>query len=123
MPMRPKQDLVDDSRDLLLSLQTSQDRAGLQVLLLHTRPALPLLQERLQVPAHPRQVKVQRDNHYNHQMASPINNNKGHMDRPNNTHNKAPMDNYHTHNNVDNYTQMDTYHNKAHMDNYTPLDS
>ena len=56
-------------------------------------------------------------------MASPINNNKGHMDRPNNTHNKAPMDNYHIHNNVDNYTQMDTYHNKAHMDNYTPLDS
>ena len=46
-------------------------------------------------------------------MASPINNNKGHMDRPNNTHNKAtPMENNHTH---------DTYHNKAHMDNCTPL--
>ena len=47
-------------------------------------------------------------------MASPINNNKRHMDRPNNSHNKAtPMEN--------NHTQMDTYHNKAHMDNCTPL--
>ena len=53
MPMCPKEDLVDDSRDLLLPLQTASDRADLQVLRLRPHPQMPLLQEYLQVPAHP----------------------------------------------------------------------
>ena len=53
MPMRPEKDLVDDSRDLLLPLQTASDRADLQVLRLRPHPQMPLLQECLQVPAHP----------------------------------------------------------------------
>ena len=57
--MRPKEDFVDDSRDLLLPLQTPKDRADLQILRLRPHPPLPLLQGRLQLPAHPHQVKVQ----------------------------------------------------------------
>ena len=149
VPMRSKEDLVGDSWDLLLPLQTSQVRGVLQVLRLRTHTRLPILQRRLPLPARPCQGKVwlQRDNtshNYTHNNTLLDNNythNNALLDN-NDTHNNALLDNNYTHNNallennytydnaqmeMDNYTQMDMdnnyTHNNAHMDNYNHLDS